>query len=70
MYSFLPQSGLGVDLAFKTNEYQEYFLRSKGARCLGLATLPPLCVDSFEIWEPQTVIGFCRDYLNFIYLFT
>jgi hypothetical protein len=52
MYSFLPQSGLGVDLAFKTNEYHEYFLGSlgsKGAHCLGLATLPPLCVDSFDI---------------------
>ena len=36
-----------------TNEYQEYFLGSKGGRCLGLTTLPPSCADCLEIWEPQ-----------------
>jgi len=34
------------------NEYQEYFLVSKGGRCAGL-TLPPSCADCLEIWEPQ-----------------
>jgi hypothetical protein len=35
------------------NEYQEYFLGSKGGRCVGLTTLPPLCADCLENWEPQ-----------------
>jgi len=35
------------------NEYQEYFLRDKGGRCLGLTTLPLLCADCLQIWEPQ-----------------
>ena len=25
----------------------------KGGRCVGLTTLPPLCADCLEIWEPQ-----------------
>jgi hypothetical protein len=25
----------------------------KGGRCLGLTTLPRLCADCLEIWEPQ-----------------
>ena len=28
-------------------------LRGKGGRCIGLATLPPSCVDCLEIWESQ-----------------
>jgi hypothetical protein len=32
---------------------QEYFLGCKGGRCVGLTTLPPLCDDCLEIWEPQ-----------------
>jgi len=35
------------------NEYQEYFLGRKSGRCLGLTTLPPLCADCFQIWEPH-----------------
>jgi hypothetical protein len=27
--------------------------RGKGDRCLGLTTLPPLCADCLEIWDPQ-----------------
>ena len=42
-----------VDSASNRNEYQEYFLRGKGGRCLGLTTLPPSCADCLEIWEPQ-----------------
>ena len=30
------------------NEYQEYFLRGKGGRCVGL-TLPPSRVDRLEL---------------------
>jgi len=29
------------------------WLGSKGGRCVGLSTLPPLCADCLEIWEPQ-----------------
>jgi hypothetical protein len=25
----------------------------EGGRCVGLVTLPPLCADCHEIWEPQ-----------------
>jgi hypothetical protein len=32
---------------------QEYFLRSKGGRCLRLITLPHSCADYLEIWEPK-----------------
>ena len=28
-------------------------LGGKGVRCVRLTTLPPLCADSLEIWEPQ-----------------
>jgi hypothetical protein len=56
-----------VDSASNRNEYLEYFLESKGGRCLGLTTLPPSCADCLEIWEPQTpgnigdCQGLCRD---------
>jgi len=40
--------------ASNRNEYQEYFLRDKGGRCVGLTSLPPSCADCLEIWEPQT----------------
>jgi len=30
-----------LDSASNRNDYQEYFLRDKGDRCLGLTTLPP-----------------------------
>ena len=35
------------------NGYYEYFLGSKGDRCVGLTTLPPSYVDCLEVWEPQ-----------------
>ena len=28
------------------NYYQEYFLRDKGGRCVGLTTLPPSCAET------------------------
>ena len=43
---------LGSTEPLTKNEYQEYFLGSKGSRCIGL-TLPPSCADCLEIWEPQ-----------------
>ena len=43
----------GIDSACNKNEYQEYLLRSKSGRCVGLTTLPPSCADCLEIWEPQ-----------------
>ena len=33
-------------LAHKTNEYQEYFLGSKGDQCVGLTTSPPSCAGA------------------------
>jgi len=30
------------------------FLGGKGARCVGLTTLPPSRANCLEIWEPQT----------------
>jgi len=51
-WSYWPHYGPGVDSASNSNEYQEYFLRGKGGRSVEL-TLPPLCFDCPEIWEPQ-----------------
>ena len=48
-----PHYGPGVDSASNRNEYQEYFLRGKGGRCVGLTILPPSCADCLEIWERQ-----------------
>jgi hypothetical protein len=42
-----------LDLVSNRNEYQEYFLGSKGRRCVGLKTLPSTRTESLEIWEPQ-----------------
>ena len=44
--------GLGIDSVTNRNEYQEYFLVSKGGRFLGLRLLPS-CADCLEIGEPQ-----------------
>jgi len=44
---------LGVGSASNRNEYQEYFLVSKGGRCVGLTTVTPSCADDLEIREPQ-----------------
>ena len=49
----LPYYGPGVDSASNRNEYQEYFLGSKGGRCEGLTNLPLSRTDCHEIWEPQ-----------------
>jgi len=45
----------------------------KGGRCVGLTTLPPLCVDCLKIWEPQSPRtlragpGLERDYFTFYF---
>jgi hypothetical protein len=39
--SFQPHYGPGVDSASNRNEYQEFFWRVKGGRCVRLTTLPP-----------------------------
>jgi hypothetical protein len=49
--SFQPH--YGVDSASNRNEYQVNLPGGKGCRCVGLATLQPLCADCLEIWEPQ-----------------
>jgi hypothetical protein len=59
--------------ASNKNEYQEYFLRGKGGRCVGLTTLPPSCTYCLEIWEPQppgtlgTCPGLYRDSFTFTF---
>jgi len=50
---FRPHYGPGVDSTSNRNEYQRYFLGSKGDRCIGLTTLRPSCADFLEIWELQ-----------------
>jgi hypothetical protein len=40
---------LGLTQPFNRNEYQG----GKGDWCIGLTTLPPLCANFPEIWEPQ-----------------
>jgi hypothetical protein len=69
--SFWPNYGPELDSASKRNEYQEYFLGSKGGRCLGLKGLPHLCVDCLEIWEPQPPgipQGLSRPVMGLIYM--
>jgi hypothetical protein len=44
---------LGLTRPLNSNEYQEYFLQSKGSWNVGLTTLPPSCANYLEIWEPQ-----------------
>ena len=39
--SFRPHYVPGIDSASNKNEYQEYFLRDRSGRCVGLTTLPP-----------------------------
>ena len=50
---------LGLPYPNNRNVYQECFLGGKGGRCVGLTTLPPLCADCLEIWEPQPAGTLC-----------
>ena len=51
--SFRPHCDTWLDSASSRNEYQEYFLDSKGGRCVGLTILPPPCADCLEILDSQ-----------------
>jgi len=55
----------GVDSASNRNRYQEYFLGSKGGRCVGLITLPPSCPTvlksgSLNLLEPSGPVQACN----------
>jgi hypothetical protein len=69
--SFRPHYGPGVDSASNRNEYQEYLMRGKGDRCVGLTTLPPSCTRlSWNLvastsWNPQ---GLSRPVMGLLYL--
>ena len=54
--SFWPHYGPGVDPASNRNEYQEYFLGSKGSQCIGLTAF--MCQLSQNLgastsWNPK-----------------
>jgi hypothetical protein len=53
------------------NEFQEYFLRGKGGRCVGL-TLPLLCAHFQQIWEtqPPGILRACPDLYRYFWTFT
>ena len=59
---FRPHYDTGIDSASNRKEYEEYFLRGKGGRCVGL-TLPPSCAENLEIWQPQPpgIVRVCPD---------
>jgi len=42
-WSFRPNCGAGVGSAYNRNECQEYFVGSKGGRCVRMTTLPLIC---------------------------
>ena len=46
-------NGPRVASASNINECQEYFMGSKGGRCVRLTNLPPSRAECPEIWEPQ-----------------
>jgi hypothetical protein len=55
-YSFWLHYGPCVNLAFNRNEHQEYLLRGKGSRCVGLRTSPPSNADYLKILKSQSPI--------------
>jgi len=61
-----------VDSASNRNEYQEYFLRGKDGRCVGLTTISPSCADCLwnlgasTSWDPQ---GLSRTVMGLLYLY-
>jgi len=62
---------LWVDSASTKNEYQEYFLGSKGGRCVGLTALSSSRADFLEIWEhhrPESLQGLSRPEQGLVYL--
>ena len=69
---FRPHYVPGVNSASNRSEYQEYFLRGKGGRCVGLTTLQHSCADCLKIygawtsWNPQ---GLPRPVMGLLYLY-
>jgi hypothetical protein len=51
-------NGPGVVSPSNRNKYEEYFLGSKGGRCVGLTTFPLSCDDYLEIVRPLTPWSF------------
>ena len=70
-WNFSWHYGPGVDSTCNRNEYQEYFLWGKCGRCVGMTTLPTLCVNCLEILDahPSGTLsafpGLYRDCFNF-----
>ena len=63
--SFPSHYGPGVDSASNRNEYQEYFLGSKGGRCVRLTILPPSCAvvmkyENLNFLEPSGPLQACN----------
>jgi len=54
MTYFRPQYGPGFDSATNRNEYQDYFLGSKGSQCVGLKILLPSCAHCLKILASST----------------
>jgi len=60
-------------LSFQQKWVPGIFPGGKGGRCIGLKTLPPLCADCHEIWEPhpsgtlRVCPGLYRDCFTFLY---
>jgi len=52
--SFRSRYVPGVDSDSNRNEYQRYYLGSKGGRCIRLTTLLPSRANCLKIWESQT----------------
>jgi hypothetical protein len=64
--SFWPHCGPGFDSASNGNEYQKYFLRGKGGRCLGLTNhLHVSIVMNVGISASWNLQGLSRDSFTF-----
>jgi hypothetical protein len=55
---FRPHYGPRVNSSSNRNEYQEYFLGSKGGWCIELTTLPSLCADCLQNLGVSTSVTF------------
>ena len=66
---FRPHYGPEADSASNRKKYQEYFLRGKGCRCVGLTTLLSSFTDRLETWiyQPPGTLRACpglhRDFI-------
>ena len=53
MQSFRMYYDPEVESTSNRNEYQQYFLRGKGGRCVGLTALTTSCAICLDIWVSQ-----------------